>query len=47
LEIYSSCSDSQSVVVQQNKYIEEEQKKQEEDREAKPDFPSSSESESD
>ncbi|KAJ3635712.1 hypothetical protein MTP99_008601 [Tenebrio molitor] len=33
LEIYSSCSDSQSVVVQQNKYIEEEQKKQEEDRE--------------
>ncbi|RZC37883.1 DUF367 and/or RLI domain containing protein [Asbolus verrucosus] len=35
LEIYSNCSDSQSVVFQQNKYIEEQQKQQELDKNGK------------
>lgn len=32
LETYSNCKDSQSIIVEQNKYIEEEQKQQEIDR---------------
>ncbi|KAJ8970210.1 hypothetical protein NQ314_001357 [Rhamnusium bicolor] len=47
LDLYANCSDSQSVVAEQNKYIEEAQKKQCSNRNACPDFPSSSESDSD
>ncbi|KAJ3663963.1 hypothetical protein Zmor_008176 [Zophobas morio] len=47
LDRYSNCSDSQSVVAEQNKYIEEEQRQQELDKQAPRDFPSSSESDSD
>ncbi|EFA00286.2 uncharacterized protein LOC658853 [Tribolium castaneum] len=47
LEVYSNCSDSQSVIAEQTKYIENEQKQQELAKQAKPDFPSSRESESD
>ncbi|KAJ8925064.1 hypothetical protein NQ315_001235 [Exocentrus adspersus] len=46
LDTYSSCSDSRAVVAAQNKYIQDEQNKQLTDRNAEPDFPSSS-SESD
>ncbi|KAF7284967.1 18S rRNA aminocarboxypropyltransferase [Rhynchophorus ferrugineus] len=46
LEIYSNCSDSQSVVLEQTKYIEREQQLQKERQKAR-DFPSSSDSESD
>ncbi|XP_018569243.1 ribosome biogenesis protein TSR3 homolog isoform X2 [Anoplophora glabripennis] len=46
LDTYANCTDSQSVVAAQNKYIEEEQNKQFMNRNAQPDFPSSS-SESD
>ncbi|CAH1171326.1 unnamed protein product [Phaedon cochleariae] len=46
LDIYSSCTDSTSVVAAQNKYIEEEQLKQQ-NRNTLPDFPSSSDDEED
>ncbi|ERL85390.1 18S rRNA aminocarboxypropyltransferase [Dendroctonus ponderosae] len=45
LEIYSQCTDSQSVVQEQTRYIENEQKLQK-DRQACRDFPPSSSSES-
>lgn len=44
LDIYSKCTDSQSVVQEQNKYIENEQKLQKE-RQGSRDFPPSSDSE--
>lgn len=46
LEIYSKCSDSQSVIEEQTKYIENEQKLQE-SRKASTDFPPSSDSDTD
>ncbi|CAH0547627.1 unnamed protein product [Brassicogethes aeneus] len=45
LDIYAGCTDSASVIREQNKYIEEEQKQQEKDKNALPDFPESESSE--